>query len=316
VQATEGRVRKPIETSAAPWSAIEILLGPGMIMNYDHEILASLRTRLCEEGDGSPPPSVEDLDAYLRQFQKMETLGRMAAGVAHDFNRLLTIIMGYNELVLHGTPVGHPLRDYLMEINRAATQAARLTRQVLHFSHKDAAKAVPLEIAPLVEDTQRMLRSFLSGDIDLVCVHTPGSGRVQASPGQVEQVLMNLVLNARDAMPDGGRITLVTENVFLKDKLLHAHGVVPPGSYVRLAVSDTGCGMEEATLARIFLPFFTTKGPGRGTGLGLAIIQGIVRQNAGHIVVASQLGRGSTFAVYLPRLTARLSAPHTEMSVA
>jgi len=217
---------------------------------------------------------------------------------------------------LHGIPAGHPMRDYLLEIGKAANQAARVTRQILHFSHKEAAKTVALDIAPLVDDMQRMLRSLLGGDIDLVCVHTPGLGRVQASPGQVEQVLMNLVLNARDAMPNGGRITLVTENVFLKDKLLHAHGVVGPGSYVRMAISDTGCGMDETTLARIFHPFFTTKGPGQGTGLGLAIIQGIVRQNAGHIVVASQLGRGSTFAIYLPRLTAKFASPHAEMSVA
>jgi signal transduction histidine kinase len=285
-------------------------------MRYDQETVALLRTHLCEETNGSPSLAKEDQDAYLRQFQKMETLGRMAAGVAQDFNRLLTIIMGYNELVLHGSPGEHPRRDYLLEINRAATQAARLTRQILHFSHKAAATTVALELAPLVEDTQRMLRSFLSADIDLICIQTPGLGRIHASPGQLEQVLMNLVLNARDAMPDGGRITLVVENVFLKDKLLHAHGVVASGSYVRLAISDTGCGMDEATLERLFQPYFTTKEAGRGTGLGLAIIQGIVHQLGGHIVVASQLGRGSTFAVYLPRLTARHSAPHAEMSVA
>ena len=286
-----------------------------MIMSYDRALLELLRARMCAVANDAPLEE-EGLAACLRQFQKMETLGRMAAGVAQDFNRLLTIIMGYNELVLHGSPANHPMRDYLLEINRAAIQAARLTRQILHFSRQEATKTVALDIAPLVEDTQRMLRSFLGADIDLSCVQTPGLGRVQASPGQLEQVLMNLILNARDAMPEGGRITLVAENVFFKDKLLHAHGVVPPGSYVRLAVSDTGCGMDEATLARLFKPFFTTKEAGRGTGLGLAIIQGIVQQNAGHIVVASQLGRGSTFAVYLPRLTARVSAPHSKVSVA
>jgi signal transduction histidine kinase len=278
-------------------------------MSYDHEIFATLRTRLRGAGDWSSDLPEEELESYLGQFQKMETLGRMAAGVAHDFNRLLTVIMGYNELVLHGMPVGHPLRDYHLEINKAANQAALLTRQILHFSHKGCTTSVALDITPLVDDMHRILRSLLGAEIDFVCVHTPGLGRVQASPGQLEQVLMNLVLNARDAISHGGRITLVTENVFLKDKLLHGHGVVPPGSYVRLAVSDTGCGMDEATLARIFKPFFTTKGPRRGTGLGLAIIQGIVRQNGGHIVVASQVGRGSTFAIYLPRPMAKVSAP-------
>jgi signal transduction histidine kinase len=285
-------------------------------MFYDHQILDTLRARFCDDGQALADPSQEEMETYLGQFQKMETLGRMAAGVAHDFNRLLTVIMGYNELVLHGLPASHPLRDYLLEINKASNQAARLTRQILHFSHMEGANTAALDIAPLVDDMQRMLRSLLGAEIDLVCVHTPGLGRVQSSPGQLEQVLMNLVLNARDAMPNGGRIMLVTENVYLKDKLLHGHGVVPQGSYVRLAVSDTGCGMDEATLARIFHPFFTTKGPRKGTGLGLAIIQGIVRKNGGHIVVASQVSRGSTFAVYLPRATAKLPCPHVEMSVA
>jgi signal transduction histidine kinase len=213
-------------------------------------------------------------------------------------------------------PPEHPLRDYLLEIGKATSQATRLTRQILNFSHPAAADAVALDLPPLVEDVHRLVRGILSGGIELTFVHGPGLGRVQATPGHLDQVLLNLVLNACDAMPQGGRITLVAENVCLKAKLLHSHGLVPAGSYVRLAISDTGCGMDESTRARIFEPFFTTKEPGRWTGLGMAIIQGIVCQNAGHIVVASEPGRGSTFAIYLPRLVTELAAPRAEMSVA
>jgi signal transduction histidine kinase len=284
-------------------------------MTYRNKVLAGSKTHVSDGTDSSPELTLDDLESRFGQVQRMEILGRMATGVAHDFGRLLTIITGYNELALHSMASEHPLRDYLVEVGKAACQATRLTRQILSFSQVPAADTVALDLQPLVEDMQRMMRGVLGGDIDLIFVHSPGLGRVQVTPGHLDQVLLNLILNACDAMPHGGRITLVAENVFLKAKLLHSHGFVPAGSYVRLAISDTGCGMDERTRARIF-ELYSNKEPQRGTGLGMAIIQGIVRQNAGHIIVASEPGRGSTFAIYLPRLTTELAVPHAEISVA
>jgi two-component system cell cycle sensor histidine kinase/response regulator CckA len=271
-----------------------------MTMSYQDEFLAALKGFLRDES-GSDLPS-ENLESRLEQLQRRETLGHVAAGVAQDFIRFLTIIMGYEELALHALPVGHPLRDYLVEIGNSANQAVRLTRQLVNLSRGDTPETVAPDITPLVEDVYRLLCHSLSENIEFVCVHASGLDGVEVSPSELKHVLINLFLNARDAMPKGGRITLVTETVFLKENLAHGHGIVGAGSYVRLAISDTGHGMEEATLARVFQPFFTTNEPARGAGLRLAIIQQIVRRNGGEIVVASELGRGSTFAVYLPRM--------------
>jgi signal transduction histidine kinase len=285
-----------------------------MISNND--TLPSLRTAYDTRVSYFTDQPEQDSDVSLRQVHRMETLGRMALSVAHDFNHLLTIIRGYSELALLEMSPHHSLRDYLMEINKAAIQASLLTSRILLFGQKEAAKAVAVDLPPLIEDMHGMLRSLLGKEIQLVCVYAPGLGQVKAAPGQIEQVLMNLVVNARDAMSRGGRISIVADNITLKEEQVHAHGVIPPGSYVRLSVSDTGRGMDEATLHRVFQRFFTTKQPEQGTGLGLPIVQEVVQQIGGHIMVASDVNKGATFSLYLPRISGTVSALHPEISVA
>jgi signal transduction histidine kinase len=285
-------------------------------MTSNNDTLASLKTAPDNRVGYYTDLPEQDWDASLRQFQMMETLGRMALSVAHDFNHLLTVIRGYSDLALLEMSPHHSLRDYLMEINKAAVQASLLTKRILLFGQKESARAVAVDLPPLIEDLHSMLRNLLGKEIQLVCVYAPGLGRIEAAPGQIEQVLMNLVVNARDAIPRGGRIAIVAENATLKEKLVHAHGVVPPGSYVRLAVSDNGRGMDEATLTHLFQPFFTTKQPGQGTGLGLSIVQEVVQQNGGHIMVTSEVNMGATFSLYFPRIIGTVCTLHPEISVA
>jgi signal transduction histidine kinase len=254
------------------------------------------------------------LEEQLRQAQKMEAIGRLAGGVAHDFNNLLTVINGYSELVLEAVDRYDELvRPLVAEIHQAGARAAALTGQLLAFSRQQIVQPRPVDLNGLVSDLQRMLSRVIGEDIELTTTLRPGLDRVSADPAQLEQVILNLAVNARDAMPQGGRLTVRTENVHLKDGFAEDFSgdlsEVLPGPYVRLSVSDTGRGMTAETLTHLFEPFFTTKESGQGTGLGLATVYGIVKQFGGHVRVQSELERGSTFEIHLPALP-RQSASH------
>jgi PAS domain S-box-containing protein len=241
-------------------------------------------------------------EEMLRQSQKLESIGRLAGGVAHDFNNILGVILGYSELMYAHIGLDHPARPRLEQVIKAAHRAAGLTRQLLAFSRKQVMQPKLLDLGAVVNDLKRMLDRLVGEDLEIDVRGTGGLGAVQADPTQMEQVVMNLVVNARDAMPEGGRLGIELANVDFDEAEAAAHPPARPGRFVRLSVSDTGTGMDADTQRRIFEPFFTTKAPGEGTGLGLATVYGIVSQLGGFIVVKSALGQGTTFEVHLPRL--------------
>jgi len=251
----------------------------------------------------------KDLEAQLTQAQKMEAVGRLAGGVAHDFNNLTTAILGYSELMLRRLGPDDPLRRHVAEVTRAAERAAALTRQLLAFSRKQLLQPKVLDVAEVLEHSRGLLERLIGEDVELVTRGEPGVGRVRADPVQLDQVILNLAVNARDAMPRGGRLVLEASNADLDEDYAHEHVTVRPGRYVMLAVSDTGHGMDKETQQRIFEPFFTTKEVGKGTGLGLSTVYGIVQQSGGYVWVYSEVGRGTTFKIYLPRVEDEADRP-------
>jgi PAS domain S-box-containing protein len=254
------------------------------------------------------------LEEQFRQAQKMEAVGRLAGGVAHDFNNLLSVIMGYSELAQDATPAGAAVRKHLDQIKRAGERAASLTRQLLAFSRQQVLELKVLNLNGVVHNVSKMLLRLIGEDITLSLKPGEPLGSVKADLGQLEQVLMNLAVNARDAMPEGGKIAIETANVELDETYAKQHPSLRPGSYVMLSFSDTGCGMDEKTRSRLFEPFFTTKGPGKGTGLGLSTVYGIVKQSGGYIWAYSEPTRGATFKIYLPRVDSPAEALSSERS--
>jgi PAS domain S-box-containing protein len=244
------------------------------------------------------------LEDQLRQSQKMEAVGQLAGGIAHDFNNLLTAILGYCNLMLDDMPVDNPMRGDLEEIRHAGERAAALTRQLLAFSRRQMLQPQIVDINAIVRQLEKLMRRLLSADVELVTALASSLPTVKVDPVSIEQVLMNLAVNARDAMPHGGRLTIETAAVDLDETYTVNHAGVVPGRYVMISVSDTGEGMDETTRSRIFEPFFTTKEQGKGSGLGLATVYGIVTQSGGHIWVYSEPGHGTVFKVYLPHAEA------------
>jgi two-component system, cell cycle sensor histidine kinase and response regulator CckA len=252
------------------------------------------------------------LEERLRQSQKMEAVGRLAGGVAHDFNNLLTVILGYSQILAEGVPAGSRLAESTAQIKSAADRASGITRQLLAFSRKQVLSPRVINLNDIMLNLDSLLRRLIGEDIEVLTVPDNGLGSVRADPGQIEQVIMNLALNARDAMPRGGKLTLETSNAQLDESYARRHQPAEPGRYVMLAVSDTGHGMSAETQARIFEPFYTTKEVGKGTGLGLSMVYGIVKQSGGYIWVYSEPDRGTTFKIYLPRVDQEVESAGAE----
>jgi nitrogen-specific signal transduction histidine kinase/CheY-like chemotaxis protein len=256
--------------------------------------------RRCNAGFFTDITERKRMEEQLRQAQRMEAIGRLAGGVAHDFNNILTVIAGYCELLLADLPAGSDLRPDVEEVAKAADRAGALTRQLLTISRDQVVQAEVLDLNAVIVNVEQMLRRLIGEDVQLETALAPELEEVRVDPGQVEQVLLNLAANARDAMPRGGKLTIETASVELDDSYAQSHNGVQPGCYVLLAVSDTGTGIDGSVLPHIFEPFFTTKRQGQGTGLGLSIVYSIVHQSGGHIWVYSEPGKGTTFKIYLP----------------
>jgi nitrogen-specific signal transduction histidine kinase/FixJ family two-component response regulator len=256
---------------------------------------------VCRQAEHVDVTERHSLEQQLRVSQKLEAIGSLAGGIAHDFNNLLSVIMCCTEFAIARLPDDDRAKEELLEAKKAGARAVALTRQLLAFSRKQVLQPVVLNLNEIATGVEKMLRRILGEDIDYVQVLAPDLGMVRADPGQIEQVFMNLVVNARDAMPNGGKLTIETSNVDFDEEYAARHLGVKPVPYVHFAVSDTGFGMDAVTQTRIFEPFFTTKEKGKGTGLGLSTVYGIVKQSGGHVWVYSEPGQGTTFRIYLPR---------------
>lgn len=272
-----------------------------------HELMFDgRRTRLALANDITERRRAEEelrkSEEQFRQSQKLESVGRLAGGIAHDFNNMLTAINGYSDLTLRRLSQDNPLRRNIEEIKKAGERSAELTRQLLAFSRRQILQTKVLDINEVISDTIVMLKRLIGEDIRLVSSLSPDSGQVKTDPGQLSQVLMNLVVNSRDALPKGGTIIIETRSVFLDENYAVKHISVKPGRYVMLAVSDNGTGINSEIIENIFEPFFTTKETGKGTGLGLSTVYGIVKQSGGNIWVYSEVGKGTTFKIYLPQV--------------
>jgi two-component system, cell cycle sensor histidine kinase and response regulator CckA len=242
------------------------------------------------------------VEEHLFQSQKLETVGKLAGGIAHEFNTIMTTIIGHSEMMLTDLPAENPLRNSAQEIHDAADRAAMLTRQLLAYGRKQILQPKTLDLNTLIADMEGMLRHLMGSDVNVRIVPFVGLKLMKIDAGQIEQVIMNIALNAADAMPNGGKLTLETANITLDEEYVRGFPDLKPGEYVMLAISDTGAGMIEKVRARLFEPFFTTKDVGKGTGLGLATCHGIIKQSGGHIAVYSESGRGATFKIYLPQV--------------
>ena len=267
-----------------------------------HEAQTRVARKVAEE-------ALRQSEEQLRQAHKIEAVGRLASGVAHDFNNILTVITGHSELLLRQLDADDPRRKNAEQIEKAAYRAAALTRQLLTFSRKQVIEPRVLKLNAIILNIEKMLRRLIGEDIEFCTVLDSAAGHIKADPGQIEQVIMNLAVNARDAMPNGGKLTVTTANTTLDKNQLNNFPDLCAGDYVMLTIADTGTGMSEEVKAHLFEPFFTTKPPGKGTGLGLATCFGIVKQNTGHINVHSELGRGTTFKIYFPQVQSALEPP-------
>ncbi|MBV8052045.1 MAG: response regulator [Acidobacteriaceae bacterium] len=257
---------------------------------------------ICYEGTNADVTERKLLQSQFIESQKMEAIGRLAGGIAHDFNNAIGITVGYSTLLKERLAGDEKSHRYADEIGKAGQRAASLTRQLLAFGRTQVVYPIVLDLNSVATKVEVMLQRMIGEDIEIIVNLDPELGQVKADPGQIEQIMMNLAVNARDAMPDGGRLVFDTANAELHDDDGRPERNVPPGQYVMFSVSDNGCGMGEDTKSHLFEPFFTTKDPGKGTGLGLSTVYGIVKQNRGHIWVSSELGQGTCFKVYLPRV--------------
>jgi two-component system, cell cycle sensor histidine kinase and response regulator CckA len=311
-QLKESRVAPPWETEAfrKDGSRVSMLVGVAMLENRKYiAFTADLTDRKqAEAGRTRAEDALRQSEEQLIQAQKMEAVGRLAGGVAHDFNNILSVILSYGELILGDLKPADPLRADVDEIRKAASRAAGLTRQLLMFSRQQVFEPKVVDLHEVLTGMGNMIQRILGEDVELVSVAPKSGGRVKVDPSHIEQVILNLVVNARDAMPTGGKVTIETNNVVLDEDYARRHLPAKAGPHVMVAVSDTGTGMDRETQKRIFEPFFTTKEIGKGTGLGLSTVFGIVQQSGGSVWVYSEPGKGTTFKVYLPRVDAAVDA--------
>jgi PAS domain S-box-containing protein len=304
------QLKRVLDGEVVPTFELKIVSKEGRRLTLELDVRPyGFGTGLGVQGIARDVTARKELEDQLRQAQKMEAIGRLAGGIAHDFNNLLTVIVGYSELITAELAADSPLRRDVGEIQRAASSAGSLTRQLLIFSRKNVVEATVLDLNEIVDRTERMLRRIVGEDIEFIVRQTRDLGCIKADACQIEQVVMNLVVNARDAMPEGGSLTIETAAVELDDVFVRAHPGSKAGAFARLRVTDTGHGMTPDVQAQIFTPFFTTKGPSTGTGLGLATVHGIVQQSGGWIGVDSAIGKGTRFSIYLPRVGTSADTP-------